>query len=154
MLSTDENAHERLKLYLTIFYLLVLQFALFYYWYQKNQLDVSRWIIIPLIFSILLLPTTYGIFGRSFLFPYATIDFSDKESASRTHAVYIIRQTEKEVCIYDRINFFQVKYLPREKLKSINQMFQASPFDYSITKQTPVCDSLYHLPQNRVISDF
>jgi len=154
MLSTGDNAHERFKLYVTVFLLLLLQTVLFLALGRQVQLPGARWAIVPLIFSFMLLPTTYGIFGRSFSFPYVTLDITEKDKIIRTHAVYLIRQTEKQVCVYDKLNFFQIKYLPREKLKSSNQLFLASPFDYSITNQAPICDSLYFLPQNQSPFDF
>jgi hypothetical protein len=46
-----------------------------------------------------------------------------------THPVYLFAQNDSEVIVYDRLNLFQIKHVPRSKLAGVKQLYYASPFD-------------------------
>jgi hypothetical protein len=74
---------------------------------------------------------------------------------SWTHGVYLIAQTDSELVVYDRLNYFQIKHVPRTRVLAINQLFNASPFA-SCSKDVndfQPCEVLW-LPETKQVSDF
>lgn len=74
---------------------------------------------------------------------------------SWTHGVYLIAQTDSEVVVYDRLNFFQIKRVPRGRVLAINQLFNASPFDSCSKEEDEFqpCEVLW-MPVAKPILDF
>jgi hypothetical protein len=73
----------------------------------------------------------------------------------RTHCVYLIVDSDNEVIVYDRLNFFQLKRIPRARILTVAQVFTASPFDSCSKKQdefTP-CETLW-MSEHTPIRDF
>ncbi|HEX8177158.1 MAG TPA: hypothetical protein VF543_18860 [Pyrinomonadaceae bacterium] len=61
-----------------------------------------------------------------------------------THPVFLIFQDESEVIVYDRLNLFQIKRVPRSQVININQLSNASPFDNcQLEKGFTPCESLW-----------
>jgi hypothetical protein len=77
---------------------------------------------------------------------------------SWTHCVYLIAQTDSEVVVYDRLNYFQIKHVPRSRILAINQLFHASPFescsnDEKDENDFQPCEVLW-MPETKRVSDF
>ena len=113
--------------------------------------------LIGSLLALLLLPCVYATVGRVFSFPVVEMRIKTgggnapdkqsedksgekKESADRkddgteangllTHPVFLISQNESEVIVYDRLNLFQIKRVPRSQVVGINQLGISSPFD-------------------------
>lgn len=70
-----------------------------------------------------------------------------------THCVYLLVDLDDEVIVYDRLNFFQVKRIPRNRILTISQLFAASPFE-SCSKEegtfTP-CETLWMSEQTPIL---
>jgi hypothetical protein len=108
---------------------------------------------VGIAFQVVLFPFMYATLGRYFVYPVVRLRLVNEHQASPktpeqvldsksasietfqspnptwTHGVYLIAQSDSEVVIYDRLNFFQVKHVPRTQILSISQLFNASPFE-------------------------
>ncbi len=72
-----------------------------------------------------------------------------------THSVYLIVDRDNEVIVFDRLNFFQIKRVPRSRILTISQVFAASPFESCSKDQsifTP-CETLW-MPEQTPVLDF
>jgi hypothetical protein len=70
-----------------------------------------------------------------------------------THSVYLIVDRDNEVVVFDRLNFFQVKRVPRSRILTVSQVFSASPFESCSKDQgifTP-CETLWISEQTPVL---
>lgn len=109
------------------------------------------------LLTLLLLPCVYATVGRVFSFPVVEIKLKveggkirDKPSSDKpgemeavpstrrgesetdelvTHPVFLIFQNESEIIVYDRLNLFQLKRVPRSQVVSVNQLGTSSPFE-------------------------
>jgi len=74
---------------------------------------------------------------------------------SWTHGVYLIAQTDSEVVVYDRLNYFQIKHVPRSRVLAVNQLFNASPFESCSNDENEFqpCEVLW-MPETKPVSDF
>ncbi len=154
MLSTEDNAYRRFKLYVALCMVIGLQIAFFSLIARPRRLSYQILILSPTLLSLILLPASYGIFGRSFSFPLVTLDIEQKEQTIHTHTVHFIGQNADQYFLYDKYDFFKIKFLPKNQVKGINQMLKSSPFDSSIPNQPAICDSLLSIPSNQIIVDF
>lgn len=74
-------------------------------------------------------------------------------SENWTHCVYFIADLGDEIIVYDRLNFFQVKRIPRSRILTISQLFTASPFESCSKDQetfTP-CETLWMSEQTPIL---
>jgi hypothetical protein len=60
-----------------------------------------------------------------------------------THGVYLIAQSDIEVIVYDRLNFFQVKHVPKARVLAMSQLFNASPFESCDPQEMVPCETLW-----------
>jgi hypothetical protein len=128
--------------------------------------------LIGSLLALLLLPCVYATLGKVFSFPVVEMRIKTggvsaldrqpedksgekKESAGRkdngteakellTHPVFLISQDESEVVVYDRLNLFQVKRVPRSQVVGINQLGISSPFEDCLLEQGfAPCEALW-----------
>jgi hypothetical protein len=132
-----------------------------------------------IVFQGVLFPFMYATLGRYFVYPVVRLKLVDEHdnntraqeqvSVSKsgsveavrthkpawTHGVYLIAQSDSEIVVYDRLNFFQVKHVPRSQISSISQLFNASPFESCSKVQdefTP-CEILW-MSEEQPVLDF
>jgi hypothetical protein len=84
------------------------------------------WVTI-IISQVFMLSTLYGKLGRSLVFPVVSLRL-DSSEAPPTHPVYLLAETKFHLIIYDRLNFFQIRHVPKTRLISISMLFQDTPF--------------------------
>jgi hypothetical protein len=72
-----------------------------------------------------------------------------------THCVYLIAQTDSELVVYDRLNYFQIKHIPRSRVLAVNQLFNASPFESCSVDENEFqpCEVLW-MPESKQVWDF
>lgn len=137
--------------------------------------------VMGLIMVLLLLPCVYASLGRVFSYPVVqmTLEGASNVNAEReethqpvdgktsvpdqtpastrviTHPVFLVFQDETEIVVYDRLNSFKLKRIPRSRILSLNELYYASPFDNCSRYQGMFdpCESLW-LKNTPLISDF
>ena len=113
--------------------------------------------LVGVLAVLLLFPCMYATLGRVFSFPVVVLRLKiedsknaqqqagarpvDGEQARKTnegmleaqgvltHPVFMIFQEDSEIVVYDRLNLFQLKKIPRSQVLGISQLYEASPFD-------------------------
>lgn len=137
-------------------------------------------ITIALAFGILIqlfvFPYIYATLGRSFIYPVvklrvahdlhqslvaeipspsATAEKGSSGSTSDvwTHGVYLVSESDTEVVVYDRLNFFQIKHVPKTRILAMSQLFNASPFESCDTQEMTPCETLW-IPEDTSTFDF
>lgn len=99
---------------------------------RKDDNDVLKrlgriiWVIV-MISQAFMLSTLYGKLGRSLVFPVVTLRL-DSPDAPPTHPVFLLAEDERQLILYDRLNFFQVRHVPKTRLVSMGTLFQETPF--------------------------
>ncbi len=171
--TLDQRSRTYLALLLLNILLLILVIA------QRNSFDASGQLsravrvgaIVSVAALITLFPFVYATVGRAFTFPVVQLELEAPQREPTktggevtggdaikvtTHPVYLFAQNDNEVIVYDRLNLFQIKYVPRSKLAGIKQLFYASPFDGCQQTQgvfTP-CEVAPWKENSQPISDF
>jgi hypothetical protein len=136
--------------------------------------------LVVLLLSLLLFPCMYATLGRVFSFPVIVLELKvensedtgkqisgkpegDKETTENkesqpkkivTHPVFLVFQDESEIVIYDRLNLFQLKRIPRSQVLRINQLYKSSPFeDCQLEEGFAPCETLW-IKEPTTILDF
>lgn len=137
---------------------------------------------IALLIQIFLFPFVYATVGRNLTYPIVMLKLTASEDSATseskneappkpeanatsqksnadltgknwTHCVYLIANLDNEVIVFDRLNFFQLKRIPRSRILTISQVFAASPFESCSKEQstfTP-CETLWMSEQTPVL---
>lgn len=136
-----------------------------------------------LLIQIFLFPFVYATLGRNLTYPIVILKLSvpskeqdievrnqgstpEREASGTpsrtnvggndetwTHCVYLIADLDNEVIVFDRLNFFQVKRVPRSRILTISQVFAASPFESCSLEEgkfTP-CETLWMSEQTPIL---
>ncbi|HCU68735.1 MAG TPA: hypothetical protein DGF30_05815 [Desulfomicrobium sp.] len=83
--------------------------------------------IIVIASQVFMFATLYGKLGRSLVFPVITLRLDTPESPP-THPVFLLAEDVRQLTIYDRLNFFQIRHVPKTRIVSIDTLFQETPF--------------------------
>jgi hypothetical protein len=129
--------------------------------------------------QVFLFPFIYATLGRYFVYPVVRLKLASEANKAQpvkkegeptvtpadkrvpvpdgfwTHGVYLIGQSDSELVVYDRLNFFQIKHVPRTRILAVSQLFSVSPFE-SCSKQEDElipCEILW-MPEDTSLSDF
>ena len=128
-----------------------------------------------IVTQVFILPYVYATLGRSFVYPIVrlklvsephpnsestvtapnnTAEKSPHRSTDTwTHGVYLMSESDSEVVVYDRLNFFQIKHVPKTRVLAVSQLFSASPFESCDANEIIPCETLW-VPENTSTSDF
>jgi general stress protein CsbA len=143
------------------------------YWKAASTVALA----LGLLSQLFVFPYIYATLGRSFLFPVVKFRVAHElrqnsrpdeipspsaqaekgSSASTadlwTHGVYLVSESDTEVVVYDRLNFFQIKHVPKTRILAMSQLFNASPFDSCDTQEMTPCETLW-IPEDTSTFDF
>ena len=84
------------------------------------------WIVV-IVSQVFMLSTLYGKLGRSLVFPVVSLRLDSSETTP-THPVFLLAEDEFHLIIYDRLNFFQIRHVPKTRLVSMDTLFRETPF--------------------------
>jgi hypothetical protein len=176
-ISPAGTLNQRGRTYLALLFLNILLLILVIV--QRRLFNAPEWFshavragsVVAVASLITLFPFVYATVGRVFTFPVVQLELEVSEGEAMksgggetggdagqvtTHPVYLFAQNDNEVIVYDRLNFFQIKHVPRSKLLGVKQLFYASPFDGCQQTQgvfTP-CEVVSWKENSQPISDF
>lgn len=135
-----------------------------------------------LLSIILLFPCIYATLGRVYLFPVVTLRLktvaqgssaairNSPESSSNgsatpktdvsaskeliTHPVFLVFEDATQIVVYDRLNLFQLKIIPRDRVLGVTQIYTSSPFvDCSLKGGFSPCEAKW-LPESTYVVDY
>jgi hypothetical protein len=143
------------------------------YWTFPITIALSFGVLI----QVFIFPYIYATLGRSFVYPvvklrlanepHPSLEVTQKPSppgtaensspSSRpdvwTHGVYLVSESDSEVVVYDRLNFFQIKHVPKTRILEMSQLFNASPFESCDAQEMIPCETLW-IPEDTSTFDF
>jgi hypothetical protein len=94
-----------------------------------NQHTFVKWLIYVFTFAqVLFVPFNYGILGTKYQYPVISLDYSEKDRVLHKQAVFLLAKSQDSLIVYDRLNFFQINYIPQSSVISLEQQFIGSPF--------------------------
>lgn len=153
---------SRLSFYLALLFLNIVVIAALwlYRWALGKRLPTGRHNFLTYgslcltITLLILFSFAYAVIGKSYDYPVVIVRLIPKDADEsskvitekqettdnkaneerQTHPVYLVAQTDVEFVVYDRLDFLKIKYIPRSRVSSINQLFVASPFENCATK--------------------
>jgi hypothetical protein len=74
---------------------------------------------------------------------------------SITHCVYLLAENENDLFVYDRLNFFEIKRIPRSQVLRINQLSNVSPFEScSDGMEEFVPCEVQWMPESQIVLEF
>ena len=149
MKSTEDLSENRLLSYssLCLLFIISIVMALTFKPGFTNKQAWSVSLTLLLMINFIFLPVSYGILGKSYQVPYSIIKFKTIKD-SLQNRIYILREENDKYIVYDKLNFFQVKYIFKSNIKEIDQLFSLTPFQSPINKQSALCDSLLLIPND------
>ncbi len=142
------------------------------YW----RLLITTALAFGILTQLFIFPYMYATLGRTFVYPVVRLKLagvvspnsesaaissggsgSNKSSNSTvdmwTHGVYLLSESDTELVVYDRLNFFQIKHVPKTRVLTMSQLFNASPFELCDTQQMTPCETLW-IPEDTSVLDF
>jgi hypothetical protein len=94
-----------------------------------RQHTAIKWLIYVFTFAqVLFIPFNYGILGTKYQYPVISLDYSEKDKILHKQAVFLLAKSQDSLVIYDRLNFFQINYIPQSAVINLEQQFTSSPF--------------------------
>ncbi len=148
MLSTEDLSKNRLISYSNLCFLFILGNIVLLTIIRrdfKKRFFWSTLSILVIIINSIFLPISYGILGTSYKVPYSKINFKISTD-SIPNRVYILKEEDDKYIVYDKMNFFQIKYIPKTDVKEVDQLFVLTPFQSPFKDQYSLCDSLLIIP--------
>ncbi len=130
-----------------------------------------------ILIQVFMFPYIYATLGRSFVYPVVKLrlandlpansqskDISSSSGASEnsapnsrpenwTHGVYLVSESDIEFVLYDRLNFLQIKHVPKARVLAMSQLFNASPFESCDAQEMTPCETLW-IPEDTSTLDF
>lgn len=93
-----------------------------------------KWLIFFFSFAqAILIPFNCGILGSSYQYPVISLAYTEKddkakESVLHKEGVFLLAKSQDSLIIYDRLDFFQISYIPQSAVIHLEQFFNGSPF--------------------------
>jgi len=148
MMSTDNLSENRLVSYSTLCFLFILglitwSVAIKPEFKSRSFLQMAS--VLAIVINFIFLPISYGILGTSYRVSYSKISFKSPMDSIQNR-VYILKEENDKYIVYDKMNFFQIKFIPKADIKQIDQLFVLTPFQSPIKDQHSLCDSLLIVP--------
>lgn len=147
MKSTEDLSENRLVSYSGLCFLFILGV---FFWSMikskfENKLLWNTLIALSLIVNSIFLPISYGILGKSYRMPYSIVKFKTPTDSLKNR-IYVLKEEENRYIVYDKMNFFQIKYISKSEVKELDQLYTLTPFQSPLNKQFSLCDSLLIIP--------
>lgn len=100
-----------------------------------NQKDNSEFasrlggivVLFVLASQVFMLGVLYGKLGRGFSCPVVSLRLDSPERVP-SHPVFLLGEDNDRVVVYDRLNFFQIRDIPKTRIVAMNLLHHASPF--------------------------
>jgi len=126
--SYDESGKETRRLNALMLIILIVSItAVILVIYRQHK--PIRWLMFLFVFAqAILIPFNCGILGAKYQFPIISLDYSEKDKVSHKEGVFLLTKSQDNLVIYDRLNFFQISYIPQSSILNIEQFFTSSPF--------------------------
>ena len=106
-----------------------------------RQYAAIKWLIYGFAFAqVLLIPFNYGILGTKYQYPVISLDYSEKDKVLHKQAVFLLAKSQDSLVIYDRLNFFQINYIPQSAVINLDQQFTSSPFSNCSNGEFKPCE--------------
>lgn len=93
-----------------------------------------KWLIFFFSFAqAILIPFNCGILGSNYQYPVISLAYTEKddkakESVLHKEGVFLLANSQDSLIIYDRLDFFQISYIPQSTVIHLEQFFNGSPF--------------------------
>lgn len=151
MQSVEDLSKNRLVSYSGLIFLFIATLLIWFLFIKDTPFKKPlSWLhtisVICLLVNFIFLPISYGILGRSYQVPYGTLQLQHGQDSLKNR-IYVLAEDKDQYVVYDKMNFFQVKYVPRSSVRQLDQLFPLTPFQSPIRDQFSVCDSLIIIPQ-------
>jgi hypothetical protein len=137
-------------------------------------LTITLTLVFGIITQVFIFPYIYATVGRYFVYPIVRLRLRNDAQLPQTarqspgtpesmvlastenrwtHPVYLVSQSDSEVVVYDRLNFFQIKHVPKNRVLAMSQLFNASPFESCDPNEMTPCETLW-IPEDTSTLDF
>jgi hypothetical protein len=107
--------------------------------YRKNI--TIQWMLF--LFSLaqaVLIPFNYGILGTNYQYPVISLQYTENNKPVDLQAVFLLAKSDDNLIIYDRLGFFQIRYLPKSSVINLKQLFTGSPFSNCANGEFKPCE--------------
>lgn len=96
-------------------------------------------VVFVLASQVFMLGALYGKLGRGFNCPVVSLRLDSPEKAP-SHPVFLLGEDDDRIVVYDRLNFFQIRDIPKTRIVAMNLLHHASPFrdcSYNLGEYVP-----------------
>ena len=84
-------------------------------------------VVFVLASQVFMLGVLYGKLGRGFSRPVVSLRLDSPDKAP-SHPVFLLNKDDDRVVVYDRLNFFQIRAIPKTRIVAMSLLHHASPF--------------------------
>jgi hypothetical protein len=112
-----------------------------------------KWLIFFFSFAqAILIPFNCGILASNYQYPVVSLAYTekegkDKETVVHKEGVFLLAKSLDSLIIYDRLNFFQISYIPQSSVVHLEQIFTSSPFSNCSNGEFTPCE-IYAINQS------
>jgi hypothetical protein len=143
--SYDESGNDEKRLNALMLIILILTITTIVL-IINHQNIVIKWLIFFFTSAqVILIPFNYGILGTNYQYPVVSLIYTEKDNKAKEiilHkvGVFLLAKSQENLIIYDRVNFFQISYIPQGSVVHLEQTFISSPFSNCSNGEFTPCE--------------
>lgn len=113
----------------------------------NHQNILGKWLIFSFTSAqVILIPFNYGILGTNYQYPVVSLSYMEKNEKAQEiilhkDGVFLLAKSQESLIIYDRVNFFQISYIPQASVVHLEQVFTSSPFSNCSNGEFKPCET-------------
>ncbi len=124
----DESGNGERRLNALMLIILMVSITAFVLVIHRKYTSI-KWLLLLFVFAqAILIPFNCGILGSTYQYPVISLDYTEKDKTMHKDGVFLLAKSSDSVIIYERLNFFQISYIPQTSIINISQVFTSSIF--------------------------
>lgn len=142
----DDSGKSGTRLNALMLIILIASITSVMLFFYRHYTSIKWLLFIFVIAEAVLLPCNCGILGSSYQYPIISLDYTEKDKQIHKDGVFLLAKSQDNLVIYDRLNFFQISYIPQSSIVNMSQVFTSSPFSNCSNGDIKPCE-IYAIKQ-------
>ena len=124
----DESGNGERRLNALMLIILMVSITAFVLVIHRRYTPIKWLLLLFILAQAILIPFNCGILGSTYQYPVISLDYTEKDKPMHKDGVFLLAKSPDSVIIYERLNFFQISYIPQTSITNMNQVFTSSIF--------------------------
>ncbi len=124
----DESGNDKRRLNALMLIILIVSITAIILVNYRQHTSI-RWLLFFFALAqAILIPFNCGILGIQYQYPVISLAYTEKDKVLHKDGVFLLAKSQDNLVVYDRLNFFQISYIPQSSVMNLEQVFTSSPF--------------------------